>query len=544
MSNKFVPHVVPELPPQQEDEGGGKRSQADRLLDLTKSECDLFRDRAGKVFADISREGHRETLAVESRGFQDWLTIAFLETHGRALSQEAIRTALNTLTAKGRLNGPERDVFVRVGEHEGAIYLDLCDTQWRAVKIDANGWEILQEPPIRFVRSPDLQPLPEPIRGGSLDRLRDIINLPDEEQFILAVGWLLGALRGKGPFPILAVSGERGAAKSSLVSALQFLIDPNSSGLRSPPKNEQDIFIAAQYTNLICYDNISTIPDWLNDALCRLSTGGSYTTRRLYTDAEEHSLSAMRPIALTAIEDIVQKNDLVSRSIFLALPSIDPTRRKTESEIKALLERERPSILGALLDAVSRGLRRLPDTLIEGEKPRLLDFACWAVACGDGELWRKGAFLKALQEGQKQAEEEIGDSDPLVLAIRELMAASPQWEGTASDLLSALSSSAPFWLPPKPKRLPENPRALSSRLRSMAPSLQSGTPSIEVVFGVRREGKKMIRLLKGTKGASVYAKAPPHSAINPLKSQIFCTQSTQKPQNSRNSLGEGWRGVI
>jgi putative DNA primase/helicase len=35
---------------------------------------------------------------------------------------------------------------------------------------------------------------------------------------------------------------------------------------------------------LLSFDNISAIPVWLSDCLCRLSTGGAYATRGLYTN--------------------------------------------------------------------------------------------------------------------------------------------------------------------------------------------------------------------------------------------------------------------
>jgi hypothetical protein len=49
-----------------------------------------------------------------------------------------------------------------------AVYVDLGDTTWRAVKVTTDGWRVITDPPVRFRRSRALQPLPEPKRGESL----------------------------------------------------------------------------------------------------------------------------------------------------------------------------------------------------------------------------------------------------------------------------------------------------------------------------------------------------------------------------------------
>ena len=65
-----------------------------------------------------------------------------------------------------------------MAEHAGATYLDLADPAWRAVEVDARGWRVVENPPVRFRRPKGLLALPEPARGGTLDDLRPFINLP------------------------------------------------------------------------------------------------------------------------------------------------------------------------------------------------------------------------------------------------------------------------------------------------------------------------------------------------------------------------------
>jgi hypothetical protein len=62
---------------------------------------------------------------------------------------------------------------------------------------------------------------------------------------VLVVAWLLAALRPRGPYPIIALSGEQGSAKSTFTRMLKALIDPNTSPLRALPREDRDMFITA-----------------------------------------------------------------------------------------------------------------------------------------------------------------------------------------------------------------------------------------------------------------------------------------------------------
>ena len=117
--------------------------------------------------------------------------------------------------------------------------------------------------------------------------------------------------------------------------------------------------IAANNGYLLAFDNLSGLPFWLSDALCRLASGGSFAVRQLYTDDEEVLFHAARPILVNGIEDVISRPDLADRAIFLTLPPIDQAQRRSEAELWREFEIARPRILGALLDAAEHGLRTL-----------------------------------------------------------------------------------------------------------------------------------------------------------------------------------------
>jgi hypothetical protein len=67
------------------------------------------------------------------------------------------------------------------------LYLDLCDESWRAVEIDAAGWRLIDNPPVRFRRAAGMQPLPIPVSGGSVETLRFFLNVKTDAHFVLGL---------------------------------------------------------------------------------------------------------------------------------------------------------------------------------------------------------------------------------------------------------------------------------------------------------------------------------------------------------------------
>jgi hypothetical protein len=257
---------------EQSGEAGGRGpKQADILIDLAQA-AELFHAPNDTGFADLDINGHRETWSIRSKGFRRWLARSFFEATQGAPSFEALQSALNVIEAKAHFDAPERMVHVRVGGVDGRLYLDLCDETWRAVEIDTTGWRVMYNPPVRFRRAAGMQSLPMPVSGGSVETLRTFLNVKTDADFVLVVGWTLAALRNRGPYPIIVLSGEQGSAKSTFSAILRALLDPNTAPLRALPREDRDLFIAASNGHVLAFDNVSGLPAWISDTLCRLAT--------------------------------------------------------------------------------------------------------------------------------------------------------------------------------------------------------------------------------------------------------------------------------
>jgi hypothetical protein len=289
---------------------------------------------------------------------------------------------------------------------------------------------------------------------------------------------------------VLVLAGEQGSAKSTLSAILRMLLDPNTAPLRALPREDRDLFIAANNGFVLLFDNVSGLPTWISDTLCRLATGGGYAVRALYTDLDEVIFDAQRPIILNGIEDVVSRPDLADRAIFVTLEPIPEEKRKPEAQVIRDFEAERPQILGALLDAVSHGLRRLGGTTL-AKLPRMADFALWAVSCESADS--AGAFMRAYTANIDAAVGTIIENNLIANAVRDFVEAVGTWSGRPKKLLDELTTNAGTAV--RSRAWPQSGQALHGQLRRAAPALRKY--GVEMLLPDRQLGTRDIVLKRG-----------------------------------------------
>jgi hypothetical protein len=447
-----------------------RESQLDALVHLAlREKPELFRDDQMPYIA-IRAEGHVDTYQVHSKQTRAWLRRLYFDATGRAAGSQALQDALNQVEANA-LGGACRRVFVRIARTDDAIYVDLGDASGRVVQIIPGGWDVLRSSPVPFRRPGGLLPLPEPVRGRSIADLRQFVNVATDDDFVLLVSFLLAALRGRFPYPLLVINGEEGSCKSTLARVICSLIDPNRACLRSEPRDVRDLMIQADTTHLLSFDNISQLRS--SDDLARLATGGGFATRTLHTNRDEEIFEGGRPILLNGIPEFVKQSDLVSRAIFLTLPTIEASRRFDDDTFWIEFERARPAILGALFDAVAEGLRRWESVHLT-EASRMATFERWITAAESACPWRAGSFALAYRTNRSRAVESVLEADILTDSIKMI----GSYESTASQLLEKLNRLAPLDHP-RSRFWPQTPKQLADRLRRLLPSLRASGIHVE-----------------------------------------------------------------
>ena len=449
-----------------------RKPQRDVLIGLVGA-CEFWHDANRVAFASFVVNGHLEHWAVRSREFKIWLSGQFYAKTGGAIRGQALEDGIRILEARAVYEGLEYQPFIRTGYHGDKLYLDLCDRQWRAVEISAHSWQVIQRSPVKLLRSPSMRSLPEPEGGSLIEELRRFVNVRSDDDFTLVVASPVTALRPRGPYPILVVNGEQGSGKSVFCRMLRSLVDPSAAPIRAVPKDERDLIVSAINGWVLAFDNLSTIPGWLSDALCRLATGGGFATRRLHTDHEEMIFEGQRPVLLNGIPLLTDRADLADRAVTIHLRGIPDHERQAEDALWEAFEQARPRILGALLDAVSAALRHISEVKLD-RPPRMADFVKWVTAAKPGLGWNNDAFLSAYRDNRRCVSESAFEADSVAVAIRDFVATAHPggWEGTATQLLAEINQRTAEGIR-KTRSWPLTAQALGNRVERIAPLLRS-----------------------------------------------------------------------
>jgi hypothetical protein len=404
-----------------------------------------------------------------------------------------LEEAINTLSAEARygIDSERKQVFTRIAELDDVIYLDLVNDKWEVIKITPDGWQVVSDYPVKFRRTKGMKALPIPERNGSLDDLNKFLNIHDDN-LKLVKAWLLACLKPKIDYPILVLQGEQGSAKSTACEVLCELIDPNITNLRSAPKDERDVAISATNRLVVCFDNLSGIKTSLSDTLCRISTGGGFSTRKLHTDDEEMIFNLYNPILLNGIDEIATRSDLLDRSIVIYLPTIEA--RKPKKEFWAEFEQAKPKLLGALLDAFCEALTNLDNVTLE-DYPRMADFTKLATAGEKALGLESGEFVDIYNKNRNEANNLAIENSLIAQIVIDLVSDKEQWVGIAKNIKDLLDSKSDI-ITQKNPFYPKNPQKVSNELRRIAPNLR--LMGIDVHFASdegKREGGTGNRLI-------------------------------------------------
>ena len=462
---------------------GVKQTQNQVLMAIGES-VEFFQDEQGSPYARFVVGNHKENWGTHSSRFNEWLVSTYVSLKKTTPSINNMKEVLSYFDGKTREKSKQK-MFLRIGgdpagEH---IYVDLANDDWTVIDITKEGWGVMNDCPVRFKRSPGMQPLPLPVEGGSLEDLRRFVNVTDDDWKLL-LAWLVYAYHPGGPYPILLIQGQQGSAKTTTARILSKLVDPNISSPRTSPMNVDDFIVAAENQWIVSFDNLTSMQEWLANALCQISTGGGLSKRKQYTGREEEVFSVERPIILNGIDAQLERPDLLDRIVALELPQIKEQSRMTEKELTAAFEAAKPGILGAIFRVLMVGLQN-KGIVVKGLL-RLADFQQFVVMCEPALPWKPGEFTLLYSQNSKQEVIEALEGDLAALILRTFLEKNDHlsWTGTSTELLIELENIATD-KQQKSRSWPKGPRALSAAIKRDIRSLK--------VIGVETDSKRTNR---------------------------------------------------
>ncbi|QFQ98362.1 ATP-binding protein [Streptomyces phaeolivaceus] len=455
---------TPARPPHTDTDGKPPPAAA-RIVAMAREQYRFVTSTDGRPYA-VALDGPNIALPLRGRaGVRQRLARQFADAYpGEVASQSALADAMTVLEGICEDTDPV-PVNLRVGrDPAGAIVVDLGSADGRAVVVTGVGWNVVDRAPVLFRRSGAMAPMPEPVLDGDgLAKLHALLNM-DESTFRQLVGWLVAAWIPDIPHPALVCKGEQGTGKSKAAQMFINLVDPSPAAKRSQPRDEKAWSRQAFSSWALCLDNISTIPPWLSDTLCKAVTGDGVVDRALYTDDDVVVLTFKRVLAMTTIDAGALAGDLAERVLLLDLQLIDSTRRRSEEELDATFEAVRPAVLGALFDVLACALAVLPSVRLES-MPRMADFARVLAAVDQTQGWRT---LDDYLATSANVATDAMEGDQFAMAIAALVDQAGTWQGTAAQLLEVLP--APLVRPPN---WPKDATRASGRVKRLAPLLRS-----------------------------------------------------------------------
>ncbi|MFF0556547.1 ATP-binding protein [Streptomyces sp. NPDC004266] len=490
------------------DDGGKKPSAAVRLVALARERYRFVMSTDGRPYA-VAIDGPNIALPLRGRsGVRQRLARLYAETFdGDVASQSALADAMTVLEGIAESDDPVQ-VNLRVGHDDaGTIVVDLGTADGRAVTVTAGGWHVVERSPVLFRRSGAMAPMPAPtLVGDGLSMLHSLLNM-DESAFRQLVTWLIAAWMPTIPHPVLTFKGEQGTGKSAAAQMMVNLIDPSPAAKRSQPRDHKAWATQAFSSWALCLDNISTLPQWLSDTLCKAVTGDGIVDRALYTDDDVVVLSFRRVLAMTTIDAGALAGDLAERLLMLDLQLIAPEQRRTEEELATAFETIRPAVLGSLFDLLASVLAVLPHVKLDS-LPRMADFARILAAVDQVMEW---TTLDDYLAASANVAGDALEGDPFGSAVAALVEQCGTWTGTAAQLLEHVQPPGGI----RPPTWPKDATRAGGKVKRLAPLLRSIGITVDDTQRSRDRHRHKLLILTRTDLPQETASTPPAGSLWP-----------------------------
>lgn len=509
-----------------------KPTQATLLIEMADRQVDVVAGDDGKTYA-VRRGGPAVAFPLLRKdGLRAMLARQYYAEHRSVPSQSALTDAISVLEGRAMDQTP-RDIHLRLATHRTEtgeqVVIDLGTPDGRCVIAGPEGWHVSQRSPLLFRRTRLTSPMPDPGEAGhteaGLSALRGLLNV-DEPAFRLIVGWLVAGMMPDIPHPILAAKGEQGTGKSTALEMLINLVDPSPAPLRSLPKDIKTWSTVASASWGVCLDNVSVIPAWLSDTLCKAVTGDALVDRALYSDDDVSVLSFRRLLALTSIDTGALASDLSERMLSVEFLPIKGDQRRTNSEVKQVFTRSAPNIRAALLDLLCQVLAELPTTQL-AEMPRMADFARILAALDTVMGWDTlDTYLRA----SEVTTADLLDAKPFTSAVADFIDQQGEWTGSVSELLGHITVPEV-----RPRSWPVDTTRAAGQLKRDAPVLRSIGISVSEAGRSRDRHRRQLYTFIAHSLDHGQAPQPPHtpqaaeSAVTRQDDLFFAHRVTSAP---------------
>lgn len=465
-----------------------KAGPAELLKHLLRQVGTFYRTTEGNLL--FFRDADHKLYDIEDKTFERYLTLMTDNVTGMRnqwlprlqawVQFNAQEVATHFLAYN---DGPDLNV-IAINTFDGYMMRRPRRGKWERVPNGTDGILFLTPPEFLTGWEPDFK------NGGGgkdFDWLCSLGHLADDgplsvcDQRRLLQVWILHlfvpALNPVHPIPLH--EGVTGSGKSVMGEAIgRWLTGPQFEVMDLPSgdaaKAEESVKLALCKRPLVVIDNVDSPTPWLEDFVCRVATGVRMSRRRLYTNAEEVHFTPRAGLILTSRDPHFRREDVARRLIPIRFKSILEDDRRSETDIRAELDRRRAAIWGDVLT----DLGHLQDTwpVLKGAlnpTHSLADFSVFValVSAGAPDEWRE--LMSRLEQAQSRFTTE---EDPLVELLRASLPASGVLpDQPVRDLYKRLHDEA---------RMSDLPCPVKD-VRALTTALKNKRPALERALGVR-----------------------------------------------------------
>lgn len=463
----------------------------------------FFYDQDRRIFLEVELDNRVEVHSLNDGWLRGWLMDQCYELLGKLPNTSLLDSYMELLAFQVLQNLQlKKAVELRLAEHENEIWYDMGRPDWRFVRINKDGWSLEDyfKSPVKFYRHEVQveQKLPQkPSIQESVDhlnKLQKLINIQGDREFRFFLSYLISLFIPNLPHFIMSLSGPAGSGKTTATSFVKQLVDPTKTlRLFYSTDNEDGFTVACSQNYLLSFDNLNGLRYEDSDRLCRVVTGESISKRKLYTDNDSFYLNYRRVLCLNGINQVPEKEDLLSRTLVFELSRI--TDRTDERLLLDFFEENRGHILGALFNMVQQVLA------MDNTEYQII------TRMADNEIWMAKAYVllggnivefQNVLQGQINGQENMAiESSTLANLIIELMdkqGLSMQWSGSPSKLFQEITSLARTNSVERAFDLPKAPNGLMRKLNEIKLSLAKRQIIVEVD---RTERQKIITISTG-----------------------------------------------
>ncbi len=503
IASNWTRHVYTAEVMEREILGGDGKS--DMVLEVAQANCkEIFVDEYKAAHAAVMINDRLEVLPIADERFKNWLRKIVRKEYSMIVNTSVIDEAVNQLTADAYFDGNKRDLglrFAKSKDNEFKWYYDLTNDNWEFIEITREGWKTVKNQIIfrRFNHQiPQISP-ETTCPSDVFEQFMNLLNVKDGDRLLLKC-YIISLFIPDLPKAVLMVHGEQGTAKSMLQELIIMLVDPTLTKVLTPPKKTEELMQQVSKYAVTYYDNLSRIPEWISDLLCRAVTGSGFTKRKLYTNNEDVIYSLMRAIGFNGINLAATKADLLSRGLIIQTETIQKGNQRRMKAIWKEFEKIKPELLGYIFHVLTQVIKWKQDNKgveLVKEYPRMADWAEWCeiIAHCIGE--KKGAFMTAYNENIDLQTQEVIEGSDIAIALQIFIQSreDKKFDGTATVLLHELNKiSIQNDIDIRNRYWPKTANRLSRALRILQRTLRE--IGIEIVWYTENSTKNNKRKMK------------------------------------------------